>query len=187
VSVGGSLRGPFGIGLAAAWGFAEGTLFFVVPDVLFTRVAIAEPRRALAHLAAATAGAVAAGALMFAWASADPDGARSAVAAVPKVGAGMVEATRERLAASGAAALFDRPLGGVPYKVHAVLAPERFGLVAFLGLSVLARLERFLLSWTAFAVLHRAFVRPRRASARTAAWIHAAFWLAVYAVYWAVL
>ena len=178
------LMGRPGIVASALWGFAEGTLFFVVPDVLFTRVAIVRPVRALAHLAAATAGALAAGVLMFAWCSRDPAAARAAVAAVPKVGAQMVDATAARLDESGAIALFDRPLGGVPYKVDAVLAPGRFGLPAFLVASLFARLERFALSWAAFAILFLAFVRRRGERSKVPGRIHAVFWIVVYGYYW---
>ena len=180
------LAGRPGILLAALWGFAEGTLFFVVADVLFTRVAIARPVRALAHVAAATLGAVAAGGLMFAWSTSDPAGARAAVAAVPKVGEAMVADTEHRMEAVGALAMLDRPLGGVPYKVHAVLAPPRFGIWEFLLVSLVARLERFALSWAAFAILHRAWTRRLPAGSRIPGAVHALFWTAVYAYYWLV-
>lgn len=179
-----SLRGRPGLVAAALWGFAEGTLFFVVADVLFTRVAVSRPVRALAHLGLATAGALAAGVLMFAWSSRDPAAARAAVAAVPKVGAAMVDRTEARLDEVGLAALFDRPLGGVPYKVHAVLAPGRFELASFLGASLFARLERFALSWAAFALLFLAFVRRRSEHSRVPGRIHAVFWILVYGYYW---
>jgi hypothetical protein len=178
------LPGRPGIALAALWGFAEGTLFFVVADVLFTRVAIVRPGRALAHLGAATLGAVAAGMLMFAWSSSDPEGARSAVAAVPKVGEAMIAETERRMDELGAVAMFDRPLGGVPYKVHAILAPEHFALPAFLLVTVGARLERFALSWAAYALLHVGWTRRLPDGSRVPGAIHALFWTLVYAYYW---
>jgi hypothetical protein len=180
------LAGAPGIVASAVWGFAEGTLFFVVPDVLFTRVTITRAWRSLAHVAAATAGALAAGVLMFAWTSRDPAGARAAVAAVPKVGTSMIEATQARLDESGTVAFFDRPLGGVPYKVYAVLAPERMRLPGFLVASLFARLERFAITWAAFAILFVGFVRRRREASEVPAWIHAVFWILVYGYYWLV-
>ena len=178
------LTGGRGIALSAFWGFAEGTLFFVVADVLFTRVAISRPARALAHVAAATLGALAAGALMYTWSSADPKAARSAVAAVPRVGEAMIADTERRMDELGVLAMFDRPLGGVPYKVHAVLAPPRFELPGFLAASLFARLERFALSWSAFAVLFLAVTRRLGERSKVPGRLHAAFWTLVYAYYW---
>jgi hypothetical protein len=173
-----------GLAVSAVWGFAEGSLFFVVPDVVFTLVAAFRPKRALVHIACAAAGALVAGALMFAWSAHDPESARAAVAAVPKVGTTMVERTDARLREVGARALFDRPLAGVPYKVYAVLAPKYFTLPEFLGASLLARIERFAPSWFAFALLSVAITRRVGERWRLVIGIHATFWIAVYGYYW---
>ena len=47
--------------LAALWGFAESTLFFIVPDVLLTWLALSLPRRALRACYWALGGALAGG------------------------------------------------------------------------------------------------------------------------------
>lgn len=178
------LVGWRGIVAATLWGLAEGSLFFVVPDVLFTLVTAFRPRRALAHVAGACAGALVAGALMFAWSARDPDAARAAVASVPKIGAAMVERTDARWSEVGMRALFDRPLGGVPYKVYAVLAPGHTTAPRFLAASVLARLERFSIAWVGFALLHILIARGRPDRWKLVVAIHASVWIAVYAYYW---
>lgn len=179
-----ALSGRRGLVLAGLWGLAEGTLFFVVPDVLYTLVAAFRPVRALAHVGAATGGALLGGALMFAWSAAEPARARSAVENVPWVGAGMVTETAARFDEEGTRPLFDRPLGGVPYKVYAVLAPEHLSLGRFLLLGSLARLERFAPSWAAFALLAWVLARRRPERWRLVLAIHASFWTVVYVYYW---
>jgi len=179
-----ALSGRRGLLLAGLWGLAEATLFFVVPDVHFTLVAAFRPGRALALVGAATAGALLGGVLMFTWSAGDPERARAAVGNVPAVGSGMVDETEARLRASGAAALFDRPLGGVPYKVYAVLAPEHFSLGRFLLLSPPARLERFAPSWLSFALLGWAITRRPSVPRRFVLGLHAFFWTALYVYYW---
>ena len=77
------MRWP-GTVLVFLWGFAEGTLFFILPDVPLSFVALFLPRRALLHMAAIVAGAVLAGAVMFTWADHSP-GARAGVAHVPEI------------------------------------------------------------------------------------------------------
>jgi hypothetical protein len=180
-----ALFGRPGLVLACLWGLAEGTLFFVVPDVSFTLVAAFRPARALAHVCAATAGALVAGALMFGWSSAAPERARAVVASVPKVGVRMVDETEARFRARGTPALFDRPLGGVPYKVYAVLAPEQLSLGRFLALSALARLERFGLSWCACALAW--WILTRRLPWKLVLGLHPLCWTAVYGYYWSVI
>jgi membrane protein YqaA with SNARE-associated domain len=177
--------GRTGTGAALVWGFAEGTLFFVVPDVGFTLTTAFRPSRGLAQLALAVAGALVAGSVMYAWARSNPREARAAVAAVPFVGESMIEATDRRLDSRGVRAMFDSPLGGVPYKVYAVLAPERLSYAEFLLLSVLARAERMLVTWIPTALIARWFRRMEEGRKRRILLIaHAAIWIVVYALYW---
>src|SRR5687768_13543988 len=51
---------------AMAWGFAEATLFFLVPDLVVGWIALRSPRRVLAPSVAASAGAVVGGLLVYA-------------------------------------------------------------------------------------------------------------------------
>lgn len=178
-----ALFGRRGLVLAGLWGLAEGTLFFVVPDVLYSLVAAYRPGRALAHIGLATAGAVLGGLVMFTWSLRAPERAREVVAAVPAVGVRMLDETEARLRARGSLALFDRPLGGVPYKVYAVLAPEHFSLGRFLLLSPLARIERFAPSWLAFTLLW-ALTRRLADRWRLVLGIHALSWTVIYVYYW---
>src|SRR5436190_634460 len=62
------LLGLTGIFAAVAWGFAEATLFFIVPDVLITLIALFSFKKSALAMLLATLGAVVGGALMFQWA-----------------------------------------------------------------------------------------------------------------------
>lgn len=178
------LLGWPGFALAFAWGFAEGTLFFVVPDVAFTLTTALRPRQGLAQLGAVVAGASLAGTMMYGWSASNQAQARNTVAAVPYVGQTMLEATDRRFEQQGAPAMFDQPLGGVPYKVYAVLAPSHLSPVKFLLLSIPARVERLILSWLPFALLSLALRRAGANGWRAAVAVHSLFWIAVYAYYW---
>jgi membrane protein YqaA with SNARE-associated domain len=172
--------------LAVLWGFAEATLFFVVPDVLFTRTLLSSLRRGWAGFALAIAGAVVAGAVMYTWAASSPAEARKAVASVPFLGEKIITPTEQRWNEEGTLILFSNPLGGVPYKVPAILAPAHLSLPEFLLISVPLRAERMMLSMIVFVPLSiwaRAGDERRR---RLAYWIHAGFWVVVYAVYWSI-
>jgi hypothetical protein len=181
----GWLLGRGGLWAAGLWGFAEGTLFFVVPDVLFTLTTALRPRRGLLQLAAVVGGAALAGSVMYAWSAARPAEARAVVAGVPYVGPSMVEGMEQRMRLRGAWAMLEDPLGGVPYKVYSVLAPAFFSLPEFLLLSVPVRLERLLVSWIPFALFGLALARlPDERRRRVALVVHGAVWVSVYAYYW---
>lgn len=133
--------------VAAAWGFAEATAFFIVPDVWLSAVAMKSPKRGLRCVASATAGAVLGGAVTHLW-GARTDAARSARALVtlPAASPAMVRRIEEDYSAKGYTALLTGPLRGTPYKIYA----RTNGLLGrplprFLLWSVPARAPRFIL------------------------------------------
>jgi len=77
-----------------AWGFAEATLFFIVPDVLLTLVALFSFRRSARLLACILLGALTGGAIMFYLGAKDPAQARQVVLRVPFVSQAMFEKTQ---------------------------------------------------------------------------------------------
>jgi len=170
-----------GVVLAFFWGFAEGTLFFILPDVPLSLAALYRPRRALLHLAAIVAGALLAGALMFSWAARSP-AARHAVAHVPLVRPAMFQRAADDYRELGPSAVSLGPARGIPYKVYAVLAPEHVSLRSFLIVTIPARAWRLLAVWLLFAVAGVFLRRLRRATLLPA--IHGFFWIVVYVVYW---
>jgi len=130
---------------AALWGFAEATLFFIVPDVLLTFVAVEDRRRALLACGGAVPGALVGGLLMYLWGSIDPPGALAVLDAVPAIGPAMIEDVRASLERAGATAIFLGPLTGTPYKIYAVMTGSMgTSLFLFLVVSLPARSLRFL-------------------------------------------
>jgi hypothetical protein len=179
------LFGRPGVWAAGVWGFAEGTLFFVVPDVLFTLTTALRPRRGLLHLVLAVAGAIPAGFLMYSWSAANAVQARSAVTSVPFVEEFQLKETYDRLKSNGAVTMLSDPLGGVPYKVYAVVAPLQLSPREFLLFSIPARAVRMLITWIPAALIGLALRRVEGAK-RTGLVLrlHAVAWIAIYAVYW---
>jgi membrane protein YqaA with SNARE-associated domain len=165
------------------WGFAEATLFFIVPDVGLTLLAVSNRRRALMACAWVLAGALAGGAAMYAWGRAAPETAVRVVAAVPAVGGKMVEDAGRQLEQSGGAALFLGSITGRPYKIYAVqAAPRGMPLWKFLLVSLPARGLRFVLAVLIAAGL-AARLPPRWTPHRRA--ICVVFWILFYGVFFA--
>ena len=164
------------------WGFAEATLFFFVPDIFLSRVALDAPKRAFVACGFALAGALIGGAIMFAWGRASSEPARAALDAVPGISEGMIATVGEDFEELGATALFFGPPRGVPYKIYAVEWGAAGGSFAeFLLVSIPARVLRFLLV-AALAVFVRRTLLSKR-SRRVCLWFHAACWVSFYTAY----
>lgn len=167
---------------ALVWGLAEATLFFIVPDVLLSALALARLRAALAACAWATLGALAGGAAMYFWGAAAGAEAWSLLDGVPAVDPAMQARVRDSLAREGLPALFLGPLTGTPFKLYAVAAGQQAAdLAAFLAVSAPARAARFvlvcLLAYTVSRLLAPRYALPTRYG------ILAATWLLFYAGY----
>lgn len=180
------LRGP-GLGLGLLWGFAEGTLFFIIPDLVITFAALFSFKQSLKQLGVVLAGSLLGGWILFSLAARDYPVARKAVAGVPFVTQRMFQATRSDYETSGVWALCKGPLSGIPYKVYAVEAPGHASLLPFLLVSIPGRLERLAITWVLFAGVGLAL---RKRIARRPGWAvlgYGLYWIAVYAYYWSVI
>jgi membrane protein YqaA with SNARE-associated domain len=173
--------------LAFLWGLAEGTFFFVVPDVIISLVALLNPRRAWPHIVAAIAGSVLGGMLLFNWASRDPGSAHETIARVPFVTARMFAQVNASYRMHGLGAVFLGPLSGTPYKIYAVEAPRFIGKTAFMWGTAPARGERFLLVWAVFGAVATLLRRSFKRTPLQLALGHGSFWVLLYAFYWGMI
>ena len=173
---------------AAAWGLAEATLFFIVPDVLLSWLAAFRPRLAWKAVVACLAGALAGGALMYFAAADGPGRMRTLLEAVPAVNGALVSETGAALEADYGRTMLVAGFSGVPYKILAVESGARSrGLATFLGWSVPARLPRWLLVVLIARSVATA-VRARMTRPDRILWgLWAALWSIVYGVYFSVM
>jgi membrane protein YqaA with SNARE-associated domain len=168
------------------WGFAEATLFFVVPDVWLGWVALVARRAAWAVLAFVLVGALLGGAVTYGVSKATAPSTSAALAdGVPTVDRDAIDRVSREMEQDGPRSVLAGPLRmGTPYKLYARAAGvQDESLVAFLLWSIPGRLERMLpvlLVALAAGYFFRGWVEANR---RPALAIYAAVWLAVYAVY----
>jgi len=168
--------------LAALWGFAEATLFFIIPDVLLSWLGLRERRSAFVASGYALIGALLGGALMYRWGVQDLAGVRALLTLLPGIDIALLDSARRQLQELGALALFQGGFGGVPYKTYAIhAAAEGVGLALFLFVSVFARWLRFALVMLATRWLVRALL-PKQALLKQQLILLAA-WLVLYTVY----
>jgi len=178
------LTGRLGMALALAWGLAEATLFFLVPDILITLAALFAPRRSAWHLGVAVVGAMIGGSVMYCWAAAKPEAASGAVADVPFVYAWMFQSVIADYGEHGLWAPCFGVTSGIPYKIYAIEAPAHVGFVPFVLVSALARLGRLLLTWASAAAV--GLLASRQIQTRPRAWLALllAMWTVFYVWYW---
>ena len=167
---------------AALWGFAEATYFFLVPDVILSAIAIVDWRLALWACLAATAGALAGGALMYRLGRRDAVATRDFLLRLPGIGPRMLERVSAEVGARGLVALALGPLSGTPYKLYAVECGLRgLPLASFLLVSVPARMARFLVVVLLAAWLAHGAFPDWSPAVKLAAWLAA--WCLFYAWY----
>ena len=168
--------------IAAAWGFAEATLFFLVPDIILSAIAIADWRLALWCCLAATAGAMAGGAVMHRAGRRDDGRLRSVFLRIPGIDPAMLERVSQQVASRGFLAVLLGPLYGTPYKLYAGEAGRRhLSLPGLVLITIPARLLRFLAvtllaAWLAHGVAPGLSPASKYAAAATA-------WAVFYAWY----
>ncbi|MDZ4735480.1 MAG: hypothetical protein SGJ07_03950 [Rhodospirillaceae bacterium] len=169
--------------IAFLWGAAEASFFFIVPDLWISFVAMR--RGTIAGLRAASlaaAGAVIGGVVLWHLTLADPVAIDSFLIALPGIDAAMRAEVSDAMAAGWFGAIVAGGVSGIPYKLFVAEAATRaIDPALFFVVSVFARLLRFLaVGWLA------AFVSGRLPTHwRLPVW--AAFWLALYAGYFALV
>jgi len=177
---------PWAAGVGLLWGFAEATLFFIVPDVLLGAVALFAPRAAPRLLAFTLAGALAGGALTYGVASElRPSQSESVLDRVPTVKDSAIHRVEREMREDGPRSIVYGPLRmGTPYKLYArAAAVEDGGFSSFFLWSIPGRLERMLpvtLVAALVGFLARGWIARRP---RAALGSYGALWLSVYIVY----
>jgi membrane protein DedA with SNARE-associated domain len=162
--------------VATLWGFAEATLFFIVPDVWTSVAGRTQLKTGLQACLFAMAGALLGGTLMYVWGSLDEAAAITVVEKLPAISTDMVERANSELDEHKGFALFTGPLRVTPYKIYAVHSSGAgIGFVTFLLVSLPSRLIRFLaitlFSHYALKLLPLFRIKIRPLTALVTAWV----------------
>jgi membrane protein YqaA with SNARE-associated domain len=168
-----------------AWGVVESLLFFIVPDVAISLVAVPRLGRALVCSLWAVLGAMVGGSLMYLWASLHPDAAMAALLALPAVYPEMVQGVRASLQQEGLSAMIWGPAKGIPYKIYAEQAGA-MGLpyLSFLLLTVPSRIIRFVVTCLGFHYIGKGV--KALMGERALPWVWLGFWILNYSFYWGI-
>ena len=166
------------------WGFAEGVVFFIVPDVYITTAAIFSYRAGAVAWAASIAGSLVAVAIVRGLMLLPGVSYLAWLDTVPGISAGMIDRVSGAVGAGGLPWTPLLVLGGVPLKLYAAAAfASGLSLGAVLLWTVFARVARIAPTFLVAALVRRLF--RRRIDAHPGAWLVALalFWLAFYVFY----
>jgi len=175
------------IWLGALWGFAESTLFFLAPDILLTAAALFSPKRSFIQLLAILIGSLLGGALMYTAGDKFPDCSQELVLGVPFIKQRLLDKVEPQFEEHGLWAMCVGSFTGVPYKTYAVIAPRHAPFLAFMAVSLPARLARLFSSWSIASLLGLLFRRQIEASPPAALGLLVICWIGFYTYYWSVI
>jgi membrane protein YqaA with SNARE-associated domain len=170
--------------LVLAWGFAEATVFFIVPDVIISFIGLKYGlKQGLAASCMAAVGAVLGGAVIYFWGKVDIIGARAFFDLLPAIAPSTIERAQAEMGLpSWALLMLKGSLTGVPFKLYASEAGAAgLPLWQFLVTTPLARLPRFALAAT-FAALARKWA-PNVLDEHKYKLL-GLFWVLFYTAYW---
>jgi len=176
-----------GVAVAALWGLAESTLFFIVPDVWLTRLALTRSLRyaLLASLACAV-GALLGGMVMLYWSWLDAASAQDMVEKLPAISSQMAATVRQQMANDDVMALLRGSFSGIPYKLYAVsVLGGGVPLWVFLLVTIPVRLVRFVLVVVTASVLGRSL--QHRIGRQWTLRLWGVFWLVFYVLFWCLM
>ncbi len=172
--------------IAAAWGFAEATVFFVIPDVWIGTMALRSRRAALQAAGCALLGAVVGGGLLYLLSLHGNAALLALFDRLPAISLAMIERVAAQLHTLGAIGVVLGGFSGVPYKLYAAqVHAAGIGLPVLVGFTTLARGLRFVLA--ALLVAGLAGGAKRRFGRRLAMQAYALLVVLGYAAYWTLM
>ncbi|MFB4162156.1 hypothetical protein ACE1TF_19985 [Geomicrobium sp. JSM 1781026] len=167
----------------AIWGFAEATVFFIVPDVLITYAALTKTRTFIVWLCLYTLiGALVGGTLMYALGIGFVKEGNELLTHIPAIDAQLVADVQQSLIESGLIAMLLGPTQGIPYKIFALNAYHAdvyFWL--FIIISVPARVIRFLLAGLLVSFISQTLLKRQSKTVKVVLWL--SFWVIFYTFY----
>lgn len=172
--------------IALLWGFAEATIFFIIPDVFLSYIAMTEKniKKVSKVLILTFIGALAGGIIIYLTAKHNPDIVKNILLAVPSVQPYMLEHVEATMNNHPFTGLISGPIFGVPYKLFAFEAPNHMSLPIFIIVSIPARLSRFILVSILAYYLSHYLCKILKYKTKLTIWL--IVWIFVYTIYFSI-
>lgn len=131
--------------LSFLWGFAEATLFFIIPDVIISFVALQGYTFGIESSLYALGGALLGGSIMFYWGRSSLEKILLIFLKLPAIRQIDLERVRKDMQKYDSISMMWGPTLGIPYKIYAVYAHLFSSFWFFILISIPARMIRFVL------------------------------------------
>ena len=131
--------------IAAIWGFSEATLFFFVPDIWISVLAVQSARQGLIGCIYALIGAMIGGSVMYYIGRGNLQLMNNLMIKIPAIRKKDILNVQSDLKNSGFIAVLFGPMRGIPYKIYASNAHSVMSITTFLLISIPARVIRFII------------------------------------------
>jgi len=170
--------------IAFAWGLAEATLFFIVPDVLLSAIGCRSIKSGIKAALAAVGGALVGGGIMYSAAGYFPQNIHDLLLNVPAIHEDLIAKVDSQVSSHGVVAAFIGPAEGIPYKIYAYHWGRRHeNLLVFLLITIPARGIRFLLAVVLANAIARSLKRWTKRRILPEIVILLLFWIVFYVFY----
>lgn len=131
--------------LSFLWGFAEATLFFIIPDVIISFAALQGYKLGIESSFYALIGALLGGWVMFYWGRSNLEKILQIFLKLPAIRPIDLERVRNDMQKYGSISMMWGPTLGIPYKIYAAYAHLFSSFWFFMLVSIPARMARFIL------------------------------------------
>jgi len=163
-------------------GFLEATIFFIVPDVFLSWVALYNFKRARIACIWALIGAIFGGTLMYVWGAIDSSSSQTFLNILPAISTDMIASVKNNLNTNGITAMLLGPISGIPYKIYAVQSGNlNINIIYFILVTIPARLIRFLIITTISHLFVKIILKTSKSYIKSL--FHAVIWSAFYIFY----
>jgi membrane protein YqaA with SNARE-associated domain len=164
------------------WGFSEATLFFIIPDVLLSAIALHSGKKAMRACLYALLGALIGGSILYFWGAYQPMESAKIIEKIPAINQAMMQEVRTSLSSDGLLAMILGPTKGIPYKIYAITANSiGISYPAFLLASIPARFLRFFLVSTLTWAISTYILKKQNMKVKYTIW--ALTWIIIYFFY----
>jgi len=168
--------------IAAVWGIAEASFFFIVPDVFLSYIALQSYKKALIASVYALVGAICGGLIIYWWAYHNESGTIVFLDLIPGISPELIAQGKVLFQQDMFYGMLQGSVTGIPYKIFSAQAGiERVSIISFILASIPARFIRFAIVPLATSYISRTLLKSKSYLAKTR--ILCGFWIVFYIGY----
>lgn len=166
------------------WGLAEGTFFFIIPDVYIGFISLFSILGGFSSMGFALLGSLTSAIFIYLLYPILGDHMTSLLLYIPGITKSMIERATTDLILHGLPALITGPVIGIPYKIYTVTAAQlTFPISQYLFFSIPSRLERTIIVFITGSFIGYFFSKKLQKHPFAAILAYIILWTSIYSTY----